>query len=81
LQSKFIILPAVTFTALYFVELDPVVETVILVQSCMPAAVYSVISSILFDLDAKLTSGLFVVNSLLFLGIVLPVLMMLWGMI
>lgn len=80
-MSKFIILPAVTFTALYFVELDPVVETVILVQSCMPAAVYSVISSILFDLDAKLTSGLFVVNSLLFLGIVLPVLMMIRGMI
>lgn len=79
--SKFIILPAITFIALYFIELDPAVETVILIQSCMPAAVYSVISSILFDLDAKLTSGLFVVNSLLFLGIVLPVLMVLRGVI
>ncbi len=79
--SKFIIIPIVTFIALQFLELDPVVETVIQVQSCMPAAVYSVISSILFDLDSKLTSGLFVVNSLLFLGIVLPALMMLRGVI
>lgn len=79
--SKFIILPAVTFIALYFIELDPAVETIIQIQSCMPAAVYSVISSILFDLDSKLTSGLFVVNSLLFLGIVLPFLMMMKGVI
>ena len=77
--SKFIVLPAVTFIALRFIELEPAVETVIQVQSFMPAAIYSVISSILFDLDSKLTSGLFVVNSLIFLAVVLPVLMILEG--
>jgi len=80
-SSKFIFIPFITFTVLSFVELDPAVETVIQIQSFMPAAVYSVICSILFDLDAKLTSGLFVINSILFLGIVLPVLMMLRGLI
>jgi predicted permease len=79
--SKFVILPLITFMLLNFVNLDHSVETVILIQSFMPAAIYSVISSILFDLDSKLTSGLFVVNSLFFLGIVLPVLMMLRGVI
>lgn len=79
--SKFIVLPVITFILLNFVELEPSVETVIQVQSFMPAAVYSVISSILFDLDSKLTSGLFVVNSLLFLVVVLPALMMLKGVI
>ena len=74
--SKFLILPFLTFITLSFVELDHTVETVIQIQSFMPAAIYSVISSILFDLDAKLTSGLFVVNSLLFLGIVLPAMLL-----
>ena len=80
-SSKFILIPLITFAILSITDLDPLVKTVIQVQSFMPAAVYSVISSILFDLDAKLTSGLFVVNSLLFLGIVLPVLMVLRGVI
>ena len=79
--SKFIILPVITFIALYFIELDPLVETVIQVQSCMPAAIYSVISTILFDLDSKLNSGLFVVNSLLFLAVMLPALLFLQGII
>ncbi len=70
--SKFLILPFITFIALNFLDLEQSVETVIQIQSFMPAAIYSVISSILFDLDSKLTSGLFVVDSLLFLGIVLP---------
>ncbi len=77
--SKFIVLPLFTFIILNFIDIDNSVKTVIQVQSFMPAAIYSVISSILFDLDSKLTSGLFVVNSILFLGIVLPAIMMLKG--
>lgn len=74
--SKFILLPLSTWIILKFVNFNQTVETVILIQSFMPAAIYSVLSSILFDLDSDFTSGLFVVNSLIFLIIVLPLLLL-----
>jgi predicted permease len=75
--SKFIILPLLTYIILKFLDLNDTVETVILIQSFMPAAIYSVLTSILFDLDSDFTSGLFVVNSVFFLVIVLPLLLLL----
>jgi predicted permease len=47
-----------------------------MIQSIMPVAVYSVVSSILFELDSRLASGMFVVNTALFLVLVLPLLML-----
>jgi predicted permease len=38
----------------------------------MPVAVYSVVSSILFDLDSDLASAMFVINTLVFLFLILP---------
>ena len=78
---KFLILPALTYGALYFVDLGRGVESVILLQSFMPVAIYSVLTSVLFDLDTGMASGLFVVNDLLFLFAVLPVLFLLQGVI
>lgn len=72
--TKFLILPLITFFILRTTGLDSVVKTIILIQSFMPAAIYSVVSSILFDLDSKLASTLFVVNTIVFLILVLPVL-------
>ncbi|MCP4131988.1 MAG: hypothetical protein GY754_13505 [bacterium] len=73
---KFLILPVITYLLLRIVNLDKDVEQVILIESCMPAAVYSVVSSILYDLDSPLASGLFVANTILFIFLVLPVLFM-----
>ncbi|MBN2039687.1 MAG: AEC family transporter [Spirochaetes bacterium] len=70
--TKFLILPAAVYIILNFTDLSHDVKTVILVESLMPAAVYSVITSILFDLDSKLASSLFVVNTILFLLFILP---------
>jgi len=71
---KFVMVPAATFAVLSNIRLDSQVETVIFVQSFMPAAIYSVVASVLFDLDTRLTSNLFVLNSLVFLVLVLPLL-------
>ena len=71
---KFILVPAATFIVLSAVNLDSKVEMVILVQSFMPAAIYSVVASVLFDLDTRLSSNLFVLNSIIFLVLVLPLL-------
>ena len=79
--TKFLILPVITFVILKFIDLDQEVKTIILVESVMPAAVYSVITSILFDLDSKLASSLFVVNTLIFLILILPAVFILKGII
>jgi predicted permease len=72
--TKFLILPIITIFILGLTHLDPGVKTIIIVQSFMPAAVYSVVSSILFDLDSRLASSLFVINTVIFLILVLPIL-------
>lgn len=69
---KFLVLPLLTFLVLRAVPLAPAVKEVIFIQSFMPAAIYSVVSSVLFDLDARLASGMFVFNTILFLLVILP---------
>lgn len=72
---KFMLVPGVVLAVLSAVRLDPAIETVILLQAFMPAAIYSVVASVLFDLDGPLASNMFVWNTLLFLAGVLPVLL------
>ncbi|HNU91610.1 MAG TPA: hypothetical protein PKO25_07035 [Spirochaetota bacterium] len=69
---KFALIPAITALCLCAIPLDPAVRAVIQVQAFMPAAVYSVISAVLYDLDAPFASGIFVVNTVAFLSLVLP---------
>jgi len=70
---RFMIIPALTFAAVYPFDLSPGVRNVILIQSIMPAAVYSVISTLLYDLDSRQNSSLFAMNTIIFLVIILPV--------
>ncbi len=72
---KFALVPLIIITVCYFVPMDSAVRTVIIIESCMPAAVYSVITAILFDLDSRLASGIFVVNTIIFILFVLPALL------
>lgn len=74
---KFLIIPAAAVLILSGISLDSSIKTIIIIQSFMPAAIYSVVTAVLFDLDAKLATGLFVINTLVFLLIVLPA-MFLW---
>ncbi len=69
---KFILIPALTWLLLLVLPLDGDMKSVIRIQSFMPAAIYSVITSVLFDLDSPLASSLFVVNTMFFIIIVVP---------
>ncbi|MBU0993787.1 MAG: hypothetical protein KJ737_14935 [Proteobacteria bacterium] len=71
--EKFIFIPCVVFLFLCISALSQDVKQVIMIQSFMPAAIYSVVTSIIFDLDSRLASSLFVLNSLVFILIVLPI--------
>ncbi len=72
---KFLVIPFVAFLGLKWLPLDVVVKQVIMIESTMPVAVYSVVCAILFDLDSRLASGLFVTNTLIFLILVIPLVM------
>jgi len=78
---KFVAVPAAAALCLSLLSLDPQVKAVILIQAFMPAAIYSVVASVLFGLDTKLASNLFAVNTLAFLFLVLPLLFVFRGYI
>lgn len=73
---KFMIIPASALLILSGINIGHSIKTIILIQSFMPAAIFSVAASILFDLDSKFASGLFVFNTIIFITIVLPVMFM-----
>jgi len=72
--QKFVILPTITYLALRQFGFSNEIKLVILLQSFMPVAIYAVIAAVMFDLDTRLASSLFVVNSVFFLAVVLPIL-------
>jgi len=71
---RFLLIPAIAVVVLYFINLDPAIEAIILIESFMPAAVFSVMSSVLFGLDGRMASTMFVFNTVMFLLFVLPML-------
>ncbi len=73
---KFCLVPLATWGALSLLSLPQDIRSVILIQSFMPAAIYSVITAVLFDLDTGLASGIFVTNTVFFILIVVPALVL-----
>jgi predicted permease len=69
---KFFAVPLTAFFIIGLINPDPTVIAVIMIQAFMPAAVFSVVTSVLFNLDAKMASSLFVFNTLIFLVAILP---------
>ncbi len=74
--EKFVLVPAAAILILRFVQLPRDITQVIAVQSFMPAAIFSVLASILYGLDTTLASGTFVATTILFVTLVLPPLLM-----
>ncbi len=72
---RFLIIPAVALFTLICLNLDADIEAVILIESFMPAAVYSVMSSVLFGLDERRASTMFVFNTVAFLLFVFPLML------
>ncbi len=81
---KFILMPlvgAVLVGAMCLIgrPIPPPGWQVVLVQASTPAAIYAVVISNLFDLDDRLASIIFVVNTATYLVVVLPVLLFVFG--
>jgi len=71
---KFVLVPLVAISVASLLPLGEKIRAIIIIQSFMPAAIYSVVTSILFRLDARMASSLFVCNTVFFLFFVLPIL-------
>ena len=74
---RFLVVPALACLLLLVLPMGGDIKAVIRIQAFMPAAIYSVVTSVLFDLDSRLASSLFVVNTLLFILIVAPAMVLL----
>jgi len=72
---KFMIVPALTFIFISVLSLPENYEKIILIQSFMPAAIYSVVTSVLFHLDSKMTSTVFFTTNLIFISTILPLIL------
>jgi len=71
---KFILVPGSVWALLRLSAVDTCMQSVIMIQACMSTAIYSVITSLLFDLDERLASAMFVVNTVVCLVVVVPLL-------
>ena len=70
---KFLAVPAIVALVLRLFPLAPIAARVVTIEATMPAAVYSVVTAVLFELDRDLAAALFVGTSVLFLVLVMPV--------
>ncbi len=68
---KFIIIPCIATTAvfLFYGSLSPLAAKIIIIQSFMPAAIYSVITANLFGLDRDLANSLWIYSTLLLIPV------------
>jgi len=71
---KFLITPAFTMLLILFLPIDSTMKSVTIIQSFMPVAIFSVVVSLLFELDTRMASNLFVYNTIFFLIFVFPLL-------
>jgi hypothetical protein len=67
---KFLVVPAVTFAVLSFVDISPTLKGIIFIEMLMPLAVANVNLASLYDCQPKTVTVLTFITSLLFLGVI-----------
>lgn len=76
---RFLGIPLLTYGLILAIEallgpLDPVARKVMIIESFMPAALITVLWASLFDMDVRLANAVWLVNTVLFLVIPMPLL-------
>jgi predicted permease len=70
LAFKFLLLPFVAFTLLYFLDLEPMIKGIIFIEIMMPLAIANVNLASLYDCSPRVVTALVFVSSLMFLGVI-----------
>jgi len=68
MSLKFIILPIIAFTVLYFAELDAMIKGIIFIELTMPLAVANVNLASLYECSPRIVTALVFISSVIFLG-------------
>jgi len=67
---KFVVLPAIAFTVLSFIDLEPKIKGIIFIELLMPLAVANVNFASLYECKPRLVTALVFISSFIFLGII-----------
>jgi len=67
---KFILLPLIAFSVLYFIQLDAMIKGIIFIELLMPLAVANVNLASLYECEPKTVTALVMITSLAFLGVI-----------
>lgn len=67
---KFILVPAITFVILIFIDLDKTIKGILFIELLMPLAIANVNLASLYDCKPKTVTALTLITSLLFLGVI-----------
>ena len=67
---KFVVLPAIAFTVLSFIDLEPMIKGIIFIELLMPLAVANVNFASLYECKPRLVTALVFISSFIFLGII-----------
>jgi hypothetical protein len=70
LSVKFILLPSIAFSILYFIELDKMIKGIIFIELLMPLAVANVNLASLYDCAPRVVTALVFFSSVVFLGFI-----------
>jgi len=71
--TPLLVVPFLILAQYLFGDLPLEAQKVVYIQSFMPTAIFTVVIATLFDLNPKLASILFFVNTVIFLAVVLPI--------
>jgi len=69
---KFVLSPLIALALTRILPLNTTMQSVVIIESFMPVAILAVVVAIIFDLDTRMASNLFVWNTILFLIFVFP---------
>ncbi|MBT3378372.1 MAG: hypothetical protein HN742_34965 [Lentisphaerae bacterium] len=72
--AKFALLPALCVGISHVIAMSPMARNIILIQASCPQAFYAVFLAHFFDLDHHQANSMFIVNSILYVVLILPVL-------
>ena len=70
LSSKFLLIPLVAFSLLFFVDLDPMIKGVLFIEMLMPLAIANVNLASLYECSPKVVTAFVFISSTLFLAVI-----------
>ena len=73
---KFILVPAAVISGILFLGIEGYAGYVIMIESFMPCAVFSVVTLVLYNISPELSGRIFAINTAAFFIFILPLILL-----